>query len=62
LRDAIVTYPDHPLIAAAYLELGNLEAHEGHWKEAIGWYERMLRESVTFCPERLGFALEGASP
>jgi tetratricopeptide (TPR) repeat protein len=44
LRDAIVTYPDHPLVAAAYLELGNLEAHEGHWKEAIVWYERMLRE------------------
>lgn len=44
LRGAIVTYPDHPLIAAAYLELGNLEAHEGHWKEAVVWYERLLRE------------------
>jgi tetratricopeptide (TPR) repeat protein len=39
-----VTYPDHPLIAAAYLEMGNLEAAAGKWPEAVNWYERLLRD------------------
>lgn len=44
LRDALRIYPRHPLTAAAYLELGNLEALTGHLNEAQSWYVRLARE------------------
>ena len=44
LRDALRAYPRHPLTAAAYLELGNLEALTGHLDEAQTWYVRLARE------------------
>ncbi len=44
LREALRIYPRHPLTAAAYLELGNLEALTGHLDEAQTWYVRLARE------------------
>jgi tetratricopeptide (TPR) repeat protein len=44
LREALRTYPRHPLTPAAYLELGNLEALTGHIDEALAWYGRLTRE------------------
>lgn len=44
LREALKVYPRHPLTAAAYLELGNLEALTGHLGEAQTWYVRLARE------------------
>lgn len=41
LRDALVTYPAHPLAPSAYLELGN---HSTTLPEAVSWYERLIRE------------------
>ncbi len=44
LRDALRAFPRHPLTAAAYLELGNLETVTGHLDEAVTWYARLTRE------------------
>lgn len=44
LRDALRTYPRHPLTAAAYLVVGNLETLAGHLDEALTWYGRLTRE------------------
>jgi TolA-binding protein len=44
LRDAILKYPGNPMTPAAYLELGNIETGANRLKEAIAWYERLIRE------------------
>jgi tetratricopeptide (TPR) repeat protein len=44
LRDVAVAHPGHSLTPAAYLELGNLEASEEKWNDAITWYVRLVRE------------------
>ncbi len=44
-QDALLTHPDHPLAAATYLELGNLEVASGRLKEGLSSYERLLRKA-----------------
>lgn len=44
LREAILAFPGHPLVPAAYLEQGNLEAIDGNLQEALSWFERLVRE------------------
>ncbi len=44
LKNAVTSNPDHRLTAAAYLELGNLEARAGRLKEAAGYYDRLAYE------------------
>ncbi|HKI37921.1 MAG TPA: tetratricopeptide repeat protein [Gemmataceae bacterium] len=44
LNNAVTSDPGHRLTAAAYLELGNLEARAGELKEASGRYERLVHE------------------
>jgi tetratricopeptide (TPR) repeat protein len=44
LNNAVATNPGHFLSAAAYLELGNLEARAGRLDEAAAKYERIQRD------------------
>ena len=44
LRAAILAYPGHALTPAAYLNCGNLEFASGSLNDALGWYERLVRE------------------
>lgn len=44
LNNAVASNPGHRLTAAAFLELGNLEARAGRPKEAAGRYERLNHE------------------
>jgi tetratricopeptide (TPR) repeat protein len=44
LREVALRFPRHPLAAAAYLELGNLEFGAGHFREAASYYGRLVRE------------------
>jgi len=44
LRGAILAHPGHPLSAAAYLDLGNLEMRANRPTEAVSWYDRLQRE------------------
>jgi tetratricopeptide (TPR) repeat protein len=70
-REALLTFPGHPLTMASYLQIGNLEAAEGKWADAAVWVERLLREAsdsqvlteayynLGLIRQRLGQAAEG---
>ena len=44
LNAAVTSNPGHRLTAAAYLELGNLDARAGNFKDAAGRYDRLCHE------------------
>lgn len=44
LRTALVSAPDHPLAAAAYVELGVFDATEGKLIDAAAWFERAAHD------------------
>lgn len=45
LRSAIIADPQHPLMPAACLELGNLDFANAAWTDAAAWYQRIVREA-----------------
>jgi tetratricopeptide (TPR) repeat protein len=45
LRSAVLQHPEHPLAAAACMELGNDAAARGQLPEALGWYDQLIRQS-----------------
>ncbi len=47
LQAAITADSSHPLAASVMLELGNRQAGDGKFREAMGWYERLIREEPS---------------
>ena len=52
LRDALLACPGQTLTPAAFLELGNFDFRKDNLADAVGWYERLIRE-CAHSPETL---------
>lgn len=44
LNRAVAAHPEHPLAAAARMELAGLDARAGRWEDAAGKYEALYRD------------------